>query len=427
VLKGSLGPGELIDVLHRIHDSRRTGVLHLIQGDRFRGLRFRAGEIVNGFSSVREEHMGDVMVRAGILQPADLERADAVLRRERKRMGQVLIELGVLDERGLADALARHGREVLLRAFAERGGAYNFEEAESSEAPNQEETVRLSAGEMIFEVGRRLDDPEAIRHAVGDLQRVLTLVADPLLRLQKIALTPGDAYILSRIDGTSKAEDIVELVGGATDAVLRSLFVLLCAGLIRKVAPAKPVKRVAPRPAPLPPREPEPPPPPPKPTPPPPVVEAAPRPQPPPPDPDSEARQAELQVGEAERLVGEGKFWDAIQLLEELMPRIPERIGRRARFALARAYRRNPKWVKAAEDLLLGIVQAEPTAVEPLVELANLYEEKGLKSRAAAMYRKVIEVDPAHGEACAGVKRLEPEAAAKAGFTGKFKKILTRE
>jgi hypothetical protein len=399
-VKGGLGPGELIDVLHALHDARKTGVLHLIQGDRFRGLRFRVGEIVNGFSSVREEHMGDVLVREGILKASDLERADAVLRKERTRMGQVLIDLGVLDEHGVADALARHGREVLLRAFAEKSGSYNFEDAEQAESPEEETTLRLTPGEMILQVARRLEDPEAVRYAVGDLERVLSAAPDPLLRVQKLGLTPADAYVLSRVDGSSKAREIVELVGGDRDEVLKSLLALLCAGLIRKTVPKKPVRRVVAKPEPPPPQKPEPPPPPP------PVVEAAPPPAPQPLDLETEALQVEQKIAEAEQLLGDGKFWDSIQLLQKLMPRVPERLGRRARLALARGYRRNPKWVKSAEDLLHTIVQAEPRSVDALVELGNLYEAEGLKSRAVAMYRKVVEVDPSHGEARAAIKRL---------------------
>ena len=420
-MKGSLGPGELIDVLHQVHDARKTGVLHLMQGEHFRGLRFRVGEIANGFSSVREEHMGDVLVRAGILKASDLERADQVLRQERKRMGHVLIDLGVLDEHGLADALARHGREVLLRAFAEKGGSYNFEDAEQAESPDEETTVRLTPGEMILHVARRLEDPEAVRYAVGDLERILTAAPDPLLRVQKIGLTPSDAYVLSRVDGSSKAREIVELVGGDGDEVVKSLFALLCAGLIRKTAPKPRARRPAPPPEPPAPAAPPPPAPPPAP-----VVVVAPAPEPTPLDPEAEAQQVEQSLAEAEQLLGDGKFWDSIQLLQKLMPRVPERLSRRAQLALARGYRKNPKWVKSAEDLLLNVVQADPRSVDALIELGNLYEAEGLKSRAVAMYRKVVELDPGHGEARAAVKRLEPDAPPP-GITGKFKKIISRE
>lgn len=434
-MKGSLAPGTLIDALHEIHDSRRSGVLHLMQHEEFRGLRFRGGEIVHGISSLPEEHMGEVLVRDGLLSAADLERATTIVHSERKRLGQVLIELGVLDERGLEDALARHGREVLLQAFAEREGAYTFEEAESASPLDQHATLRLTPGEMILDVARRLQDADAIDYAVGDLERVLAPAPDPLLRVQKIALTPGDAYVLSRIDGTSKAREIVDLVGLPKADVLRSLFALLCAGLIRRVLPRQPVRRPA-APAPPPPEAAMP-----KPQAPARVVPVAP-PTPlvetrveipsdapvvrgtPPQDADAEAMEAEKSLAAAEKLFAEGHYWDAIQALEELIPRLPARMGRRAQLALARAYRKNPKWAKSAEDLLLALVQAEPHSLEVLFELANLYEEKGLKSRTLSIYRKILEVESDNAEARSALRRLGPE---RTGFTDKFKKIIGRE
>jgi hypothetical protein len=293
---------------------------------------------------------------------------------------------------------------------------------------------------MILDVARRLQDAEAIDYAVGDLERVLGPAADPLLRIQKIALTPGDAYVLSRIDGTSRAREIVELVNLSKAEVLRSLFALLCAGLIRRVLPRKPVRRpVVPA---LPPPEaavlkplaparvapvtpPAPPPPPvatrvadevPSEAP---VVQEA-----PPGDAEVEAMEAEKSLAVAEKLLAEGHYWDAIQALEELIPRLPARMGRRAQLALARAYRKNPKWAKSAEDLLLALAQAEPRSIEALLELARLYEEKGLKSRTVSIYRKILEVESDNAEARSALRRLEPE---RTGFTDKFKKIIGRE
>jgi tetratricopeptide (TPR) repeat protein len=238
--------------------------------------------------------------------------------------------------------------------------------------------------------------------------------------------------VLSRIDGTSKAAEVVELVGLPKDDVLKSLLALLCAGLIRRLAPRKPARWPPPPPPVPPPGKPPAAPSARPPAAPPPaavaepaaVARAADTPAVPPLDAEAEAREAESSLSNAEKLLTDGKYWDAIQVLEALIPRIPTRMGRRAQLALARAYRKNPKWAKSAEDLLLTVTQAEPGSVEALLELANLYEEKGLKSRAVSMYRKVLELDGAHAEARAALRRLEPEAG---GLTGKFKKIIGRE
>ena len=71
----------------------------------------------------------------------------------------------------------------------------------------------------------------------------------------------------------------------------------------------------------------------------------------------------------------------------------------RARVLLARCYIRNPKWAKSAEATLLAATREEPKAVEPWALLGAIYAEKGLRTRATAMYRKALELNPDHEEA----------------------------
>ena len=43
-----------------------------------------------------------------------------------------------------------------------------------------------------------------MRYALGDIDRVLALSSDPLLRFQKLTLSPTDGFVLSRIDGVDE-------------------------------------------------------------------------------------------------------------------------------------------------------------------------------------------------------------------------------
>ena len=76
---------------------RQSGHLHLAVDGGRKSLRIRQGQIVHGTSDSAGEHMGDVLVRYGLLSQADLERAVAIVLRERRRLGEVLAELGLLE------------------------------------------------------------------------------------------------------------------------------------------------------------------------------------------------------------------------------------------------------------------------------------------------------------------------------------------
>ena len=107
------------------------------------------------------------------------------------------------------------------------------------------------------------------------------------------------------------------------------------------------------------------------------------------------------------RLVKQDKYWDAIQLLEPAIPRLVGPARHRARVLLAQAYLKNPHWSKRAEALLQRVVSEDPQHVDAHFLLAGLYLKTQLEARAAAMFRKVLEIHPEHAGAVAGLKALQ--------------------
>jgi tetratricopeptide (TPR) repeat protein len=257
-VKGTLGEGVLPSVLRELYVGRKTGVLRFTQGAARRTIHFVKGSIINAASEVPAEHLGEVLVRLGRLTRADVDRAGEAGRREHKRLGAVLMELGLFNQDQLGDALALHAHEILIRIFEASGEeSYEFEPAES-EVAQGEFTLKLSTGEIILDAVRRVRDPDIVRYALGDIDRVLTLSNDPLLRFQRINLSPTDGYILSRIDGTVSAREVMQLLSLPAEEVQRSLFGLLCTGIVEHAAgpPKAPPKAVPIRPRPAAPAEP---------------------------------------------------------------------------------------------------------------------------------------------------------------------------
>jgi len=235
-VKGSLGLGVLPVVLGRLYVDRQTGLLHLTRGEERRSARFRKGHIVHAETSVAEDHMGEVLVRNGLLSAADLGRATARVVREGKRLGQVLQELRILDEHLLEDALALHVREVMRKAFAWEAGAYSFE-AQPVDVRREDATLKVFTGEVILEAARSVKDPAAVRRALGDPDRRLVLSVDPVLRFQQISLSPAETDVLALVDGIRTPRQLVAALSLPPEETERGLLGLLCLGLVEP-APA---------------------------------------------------------------------------------------------------------------------------------------------------------------------------------------------
>jgi tetratricopeptide (TPR) repeat protein len=141
---------------------------------------------------------------------------------------------------------------------------------------------------------------------------------------------------------------------------------------------------------------------------------------PPPPDPEAEARMADDAIRKAERLFSQDKYWDAIQLLEPAVAVTQATLRPKGQILLARAYTKNPKWVKRGEELLQAVIKADPRNVTAHFVLATIYRDGGLKSRAQAMFRKVLELKPDHEEALAEMAGAATEPPPSGGIIKKL-------
>jgi curved DNA-binding protein CbpA len=296
-LKGEIAEGVLPQLLRRIYVERRTAMLRCVRGEEEQSLRFRGGHIVNAHTNIKEDRLGETLVRRGLLSQDDLVRATEIVLREKRRLGEVLADLGLLDMNGLEDAIAIHVHEMLGRLFSWTEGTYALAD-EPQETTRSDVTLKLSTGELILEAARAVKDPDVVRYALGDVDRVLNLSGDPLLRFQKLTLSPNDGFVLSRIDGTTTVRELLQLIPLPVEETQKSLFGLVSTGVVeygekRKREPG--VSAAAPPPAPRPEPQPAPrpaPPPPPSPPPaaavpppPPPAASAPPPPAPPAPAP----------------------------------------------------------------------------------------------------------------------------------------------
>jgi tetratricopeptide (TPR) repeat protein len=137
-----------------------------------------------------------------------------------------------------------------------------------------------------------------------------------------------------------------------------------------------------------------------------------------------DAQLAANAIRQAEKLLEQERYWDAIQLVEGHFEHAAPKVRARARVVLAKCYLKNPNWAKRAEEQLLALVAEEPKHVEGHYLLGTIYREKGMRSRALARMKKVLELEPDHEEARARAAELEPPPEPEEPSGGGFVKRL---
>jgi curved DNA-binding protein CbpA len=239
-------PARVLQLLREAHVSRRSGHLHVTHGQERRGLSVRDGEIIQGRSDVGGEHLSDILVRHGFVSQGDLDKAVEAALYGRRPLGAVLVELDLIDRGRLEEAVGFHAREILFAALDRHGGMAVFEELESvpEGLAEGDPASRLSTAAILLEAAGRLEDPDVVREALGDVDRKLAPAPDAGLRALSATLTPSDGFVLSRVDGTVSAGDLIGLIPLPPEQTERSLLRLLCAGIV-DFAPDRPASRRA--------------------------------------------------------------------------------------------------------------------------------------------------------------------------------------
>ncbi len=134
VQSGSLKEHGLSDIFRLCSFQKKTGVLHLTEGEEKADLFFLDGELVDVHWPTRPEgkKLATLLVKGGALTRAQ---AEAALKRKRstgQKLGFVLISLGLLKEEELAGYISLHMIEGLRNALQMKTGTYEFERLTNS-------------------------------------------------------------------------------------------------------------------------------------------------------------------------------------------------------------------------------------------------------------------------------------------------------
>jgi tetratricopeptide (TPR) repeat protein len=246
---GRLWPGALLEVIRELLAERATGVLVLKREGQEMSLRIINGQVVSG-SSGQPGRLGEILVRCGLLGRADLEAALVHAQENGCRLGPVLCEMGFVSRERLEDALRLQVGDVLYAGLFWPDGEWELKPDDATTPLPEDVTLRLSTAQLLLGAVRRIDDPVVVLRALGDLDLPLAAVAHPPLRLEGATLGPADAYVLSRVDGSMTARQILAISPLPTDDVASSLLAFLSAGIVERRRPSpRPVAATVPAPS----------------------------------------------------------------------------------------------------------------------------------------------------------------------------------
>jgi len=166
-LKGTLKDFGIAEILQLIGQQAKSGVLHLESRDDLIHIAIADGNVVRAESTGRKtrERLGNLLVRADIITPEELAYALDAQKRSLRRLGDILVELGLVSKHDLREMTALQTTETVFRLFHWKSGTYEFEPGDVEW--DRETVTPLRAESVLMEGFRQVDEWPLVRRRIS--------------------------------------------------------------------------------------------------------------------------------------------------------------------------------------------------------------------------------------------------------------------
>ncbi len=236
-LEGNLRDFSLADMFRLLSGGKKTGTLFLERDSAEGHVCFREGRIYFAASNWSRESLGRRLVKAGVISEKQLRQALGLQKIQKKekagrRLGQILIDEGYLDDAVLETFIQEQITDTLFDLFRWEDGALKFE---SGDAGDEEDIgVSVSVENVIMEASRRLEQWNKILERIPSLDALFVMAAAPGEKSIEIHLKPREWMLLCYLHGGRSVHELVELTGYTDFETARILYGMLAAGLVEK-------------------------------------------------------------------------------------------------------------------------------------------------------------------------------------------------
>ena len=232
-IEGPLKELGIHDVFQLLDLSRKTGILTVTSNlRRNQGtVAFANGAVVSATIQSNPHPLGELLVRAGKVGEADLQRArDMQQGGDARRLGDVLVDIGAISARELERQVRFQIEEVVFELMSWREGYFSFAEGPLHEAQG-DASVRIPTESLLMEAARRIDEWSRIEAKIPHLGVVPVLTAGAGEE-GTLDLLPTEWEVLAAIDGERDVRGMATMLGRSEFDVAKTIFGLESAGVL---------------------------------------------------------------------------------------------------------------------------------------------------------------------------------------------------
>jgi tetratricopeptide (TPR) repeat protein len=232
-IKGNLKEASLPDVLQLLAMGQKTGCLSLSDRSNFGYIFFERGRITYASIVNRRDRLGDLLVKNGLIQPAELTGAidDQSRDPNRGRLGEILIRRGAITREQLEQYIRIQIEEAVYYLFTWTQGSFYFEAEQRPEEGAM--LVSINPENLLLEGARRIDEWSLIEKKIPSLDLVFEI--DRSKELDAADLSDEQRKIIPLTDGKRSVQELIDESGMVEFDVGKALFGLIQAGFAHPV------------------------------------------------------------------------------------------------------------------------------------------------------------------------------------------------
>ena len=229
----------IAEPLRRLAAERRSGDLQVQSGRAVKTIFFDSGRAIFAASNLKKDRLGESLVAQGRITLEEYRQAESLLKQgtRRKRVGDALVEAGVLQKGEMGRMLSRQVKRIICSTFEFTDGIATFEERQTS-IP-LEYMVSLSVPGLLYDGIKAMESEDLVLAGLGHLDRRVKLSS-----VAPFAFDPKDCPreerdILEHAQRKVTLRYLVWDKGALSFPRLRAAYALLASGVLAEADAAE--------------------------------------------------------------------------------------------------------------------------------------------------------------------------------------------
>jgi two-component system, OmpR family, response regulator len=211
--------------------TQQTGELAVQRGKVRKVICFERGRPCQSMSNLVADRFGPFLVRVGKITAAQQQLCEAAADKTGRRAGDVLVEMGLMQEAEKVYYVAQQVKAIAYSLFAWEEGRYRL--TFTDRAAREATKIDLHPAHLIARGVKKLYRAERLARLLAAEDRLIP-TQQPAYGLHEVELERWEAELLPRVDGTRTIAQLVALAKKPEAVVRASLWALVALSILEK-------------------------------------------------------------------------------------------------------------------------------------------------------------------------------------------------